>query len=172
MGLFSGIKKAFNVGGVKVKVDAPSSAKTLGGTVPVTVTLTTKIPQKVNSVTVELVRRVDTSDPNQHPEPDSVLAKMSKEEVIQVNPGETKTLQFDMPISIGQAVKETAPGEAGQMIGGILQKVQAVAGAMSSKKYRHVIRASADVDGVSMDPADETDIMILQPGQIGGSWSI
>ncbi len=174
MGLFSGFKKALNIGGVHVAVSAPSSAKIGGEAIPVTVTVTTKSPQTVKGLKVELLRiqRNASADATTNTVPQAIY-KSEDNTSFQIQPGETKTVQLNIDQSAGAALQDMMPGgEATAQIAGMLQGVEKAASLLSHTEYDYRITATAYVDGAKLQPSGSVGISLNRLGEIGGTLSL
>jgi hypothetical protein len=174
MGLFGKIKGNMNHGGIKVHVQAPSSVPG-NQVIPVTVTLTADSSQTINSVKAEIKAQVkeqgismggmggggigvqDSRSMHQ------TVAQVESREPFTLAPGETKTVNLQLFID-GNAGSGNPIGQmnnAGGVLGSVLQSVASAAQGFEHINYIYTINASADVQGVSLDPSDKQPIQIL-----------
>ncbi len=85
-----------------------------------------------------------------------------------LQPNETKTVQLNIVMNTGAMAGAVMPeGSAMAQVAGVLQKIQTVSEALNKNSYSYDVRASADVDGISLDPAKQQPVQILKPGEIG-----
>lgn len=180
MGFFGKIKQNLNRGGIKVNLQAPASASMQEANLPVTVSITNAGEQQtINSVKVEIIatsrnQSFGTPDPNSNNQVvNQTVARADNTEQFVIMPGETKTVQISLVMNAGAAAQSQLPeGSSMAQVAGALQKLQTVSEAMSGDNYSYTIRASADVEGVTLDPRKEKPIQILKPGQIGGAFNV
>jgi hypothetical protein len=144
MGLFDGIKRALNVGGVSLKLEAPASISLQDPAVAVRVTLSSKSAQTIEDVTVRLYRQrqMQMSDVGTEDNSESDLAKMVSPVGLTFAPGEAKTLDLTLPLGAS----------------GLTDDV---------KQQNHYVEARAKVSGTMISPKDYVQVQVLGPGQIG-----
>jgi hypothetical protein len=171
MGFFSKIKDNITHGGVKVHVQAPSSVPG-NQVIPVTVTLTADSSQTITSVKAELKAQVREEgmmmgggrgvSMNSNRSNYQTVAQVESRDPLSIGPGETKTVNLQLflngngtPNPLGQV------GNLGGALGGALQAVASVAQNLEHVSYLYSVHASAQVQGVSLDPSDKQPIQIL-----------
>jgi hypothetical protein len=172
MGFFSKIKENLNHGGVKVRLDAPASIAMQDGQVPVTITVVAgSSPARINGVKIEIV--AESRSPSAQAAgaaPMRVVAETSNAEQFALNPGESKAVQLQFGMNLGAALADQLPKDSGMaQIAEALGGLQAAADALSPSAESYYIKASADVDGVMLDPSAQRPIQVLKPGQLGGA---
>jgi hypothetical protein len=171
MGLFSKLKADMNHGGITVQVQTPSSVAS-NQVIPVTVNITAKSPQTINSVKVELKSQAREQAINFNGGMGGVeegrttaqtVGEVESREPFTISPGETKTINLELYVS-GVSGTGNAMGQFGGTngaVGGALQALASVAQNFEHVTYLYTIHASADVDGVSMNPSDNQPIQLL-----------
>jgi hypothetical protein len=170
MGIFNKIRQNIHHGGVKVQIKAPSSVPE-NQVIPVTVTLTADSPQTIASVKAEL--RVQAKEEGvsigngvgvqQSNTTTQTIAQVESREAFSIAPGETKTVNLELYAdgSGGGNALTDLSGGAGGAIKAVVSAVQT----LDPVHYMYSIHASADVEGIVMDPGDEMPIQILPAAQ-------
>lgn len=167
MGLFSRLKDNLNHGGVKIQIQAPSSVPG-NQVIPVTVNITSDSSQTIDRVKAEIkavareqglnfgggggVQASTTSA--------QTVAQVENREAFTISPGETKTVNLELFINGGAAGGNN--GQLGSM-GGALQALASVAQNFGHVNYTYSVHASADVQGITIDPSAKQPIQILPP---------
>jgi hypothetical protein len=177
MGFFSKIKQNFTHGGVKVTLHAPASTSMQGAALPVSVDITaTDASQVIKSVRVEIIAVSRNKSFNQpaggsNTDPaytEQIVARTENVEGFTLQPNETKTVQLNITMNAGQAItsqlpQDSALGKAVQA----LQTLQSVSQVLDQNSYTYYVKATADVDGIAMDPSHKLPIQIYKPGETG-----
>lgn len=177
MGFFSKFKQQLNIGGVKVKLEAPASASLNDASINVQATFTNgDSPQTIKSVLLHLYEETDpsvmgtpTSSPSQ-PTRVSELASNRIDQPFALQPNETKTLPFILPLNVGAfAAQNLQAGSPLATVAGTLGKLQSVGDALDGTHHRYYIEISADVDNAALNASDRVQIQLPKPGQPGGA---
>ncbi len=178
MGLFSKLKANFNHGGVKVHVQAPSSVPA-NQVIPVTVSITADSSQSVKSVKVEIKAVAREQGVNiglgsgigtgsggnpQDTATSQVVAKAENREPFTIAPGETKQVTLELFIS-GMGNMNMGNFDQAGALGGALQAITSIAQNFSHMNFTYTVHASADVEGIALDPSDKQPIQILPPAE-------
>lgn len=176
MGFFSKLKSNIHHGGVKVQVQAPGSA-TANQSVPITVTISADSTQTITSVKAQIKARVQEQGLRMgHGEgvglqsstsSNITIAEAENKTSFIVNPGETKTVTLELVISGNATGYPLGPNGAGAL-NPILQTVTSAVQGLEHLNYLYSVHASADVQGIALDPSDSTPIQIL-PAAASGS---
>jgi sporulation-control protein spo0M len=180
MGIFSKLKSRLNHGGMKVQLQSPSSVSEMDANFAVDITITNggEITQTINSIKLGLYE-----DPTHNADGSMIMNNqntntMSREKTsvqdtnaFTINPGETKTIHMNMPINIGKAVADALPDNAVMRTAANLFGALENISSMSGNSYQHYIETVVDVANLTFDPAARQNILLLKPGQIGGSFS-
>jgi len=174
MGFFGKIKANFNHGGVKVHVQAPSSVPA-NQVIPVTVSITADSSQSVKSVTAEIKAIAREQGVNiglgygigtggagnpQNTATSQVVAKAENREPFTIAAGETKEVTLELFVSGMGTMGNFNPGGA---LGGALQAISSISQNFSHMNFTYTVHASADVEGITLDPSDKQPIQILPP---------
>ena len=158
-------------GGVKVRIEAPASAHMTDASIMVTVEMHADEPHTVNDIMVEVfgepvsgsntnVARKDVSNTN-YGTPFSMAA------------GETKSIQIEVPINMGGAIKNALPEDNPlSQVAGVFQKLESVTEVMDNNRYNYYVQATVDVDGVFNKPNGRQPIQLLKPGELGGALNV
>jgi hypothetical protein len=174
MGLFSKFKNGMN-GGVEVHVQAPSSVPS-NQVIPVTVNVTSKSTQTVNSVKAEIKavakeQGLSMNNPGGGVGVQSgtttahTVAQAESRESFTINAGETKSIEMQLYINGGAAGANPMAkmSNVGGALGGVLQTVASVAQNFDHVNFIYSVHASVDVEGHEMNPSDKQSIQILPP---------
>lgn len=176
MGFFNKLKQNFKHGGVKLQLSAPSDISIETTALPVTVTITATEPQTIRQVSVQILATnrnqsfSATPDRNMNTTPVTTqpVARLDNNEVFTIQPGETKTVNFNLTMNLGAAITQQF-GSGGGLgaIAGALQKIETTAEALNVSNYEYSIEATAKVDGITFSPAVRRALGIRRPGDIG-----
>ena len=162
MGFFGKIKQNMHRGGVKVQLQAPAGIHITDASMPITVTVTaTDLPAHINSVAVKIQgsRMINPND-NRNLAPTSVdFAAAASNQPFDLQPGQSQTIQINLTIDQTAGANDLA-GKAEHLLHGLAQ------GAMTGDMTYMVI-ATADVEGIAMDPMAQQVLQIWQVGQTG-----
>ncbi|HUY85235.1 MAG TPA: hypothetical protein VMU97_01840 [Candidatus Dormibacteraeota bacterium] len=169
MSLFG--KVGLSHGGVKVRIDAPASVHMTDASIMVTVEIHTDEPHSVKDIMVEVYGE---------PVAGSSTSAMRKEvsnatygTPFSMIAGETKSIQIEVPINIGGAIKNALPqNNPLSQVAGVLQKLQSVTEVMDNNQYYYYVQATVDVDGVFNKPNGRQTIQLLKPGEFGGALNV
>lgn len=172
MGLFGKLEENIHHGGVKVHVHAPSSVPG-NQVIPVQVTIESDSQQTINSVKAELKAQIreeglrmgsmagmgnrgigaQAGGSNYR-----TVAQIQSNEPFTISPGETKTVNLELYLSGSDGGNNT-----GSPMGGALGALMNVAQGFEHVNYLYRVEASANVQGVHLDPNDKQPIEILPP---------
>jgi len=172
MGLFDKIKQNVSHGGVKVQVQAPSSVPG-NQVIPVVVTLTADNQQTINNVKAEIkaeAKEEGLSIGNgvgvqQGRTTAQTIAQVESRQPFSIGPGETKTVNLQLYIngSTGAVNPSGLPNDMSGGAGGAVQAITSLMQGLGHVHYIYTVHASADVEGVAIDPGDKMPIQILPP---------
>jgi len=174
VGLFGKLRSNMNHGGVKVQLQAPSSAPA-DQVIPVTVTITAEDSQTVDGVKAEIKAQAREQGitmgggqgvgVQSSRSIDQTVAQVESREPFTIGPGETKTVNLQLYLNgnAGGGNPLGQLGNAGGALGGALQTLATVAQNIDHVNYLYSVHASADVEGVRLDPSDKQSIQILPP---------
>ena len=178
MGFFGKIKQNLNHGGVKIDLQAPGSANMQDATIEVSVTLTNGPEARtVNKVIVEIIATSQNQGFNQATASDaSTTTTASSKTVASSNitqpfilqAGESKTLALSIVMNGTELMAQQLP--QGSPAAGVLnavQQLQKVSQAVNGESWSYRVQATADVEGIALDPSVDQPITIFKPGQIG-----
>lgn len=177
MGFFSKLKQNFTHGGVKIDMQAPASASSQDAQLMVTVLLTAADSQaQINSTRVEIYSESHDQNFNSNnsgasaPTTTQLVARAENTEQFTLMPGQSKSIQLNIVMNAGAAVEAQLPQGSGMaQVANAMQQLQAIGEALHANTATYYIQASADVDGVMLDPSVRRPIQILKPGQAGGA---
>jgi hypothetical protein len=175
MGLFGKLKANMNHGGVKVHVQAPSSIPG-NQVIPVQVTITADSSQTIDSVKAEIKAQAkeqgismssNSGGMENSRTTHQTVAEVESREPFTLGPGESKTINLELYIngSAGSVNPLAQFNNAGGALGSVLQSVASVAQNFEHINYIYSVHASANVQGITLDPNDKQPIQILPPTQ-------
>jgi hypothetical protein len=168
MGLFSKIRDNLTHGGVKLSLKAPISVPA-GQVIPVTVSLASTTSQTINSIKAEIkaqARQQGIGMGNgagmgieEGQTTYQTVAQVENRGSFTLNPGEPKTVTLELYIN-GASIMGQANNVNGGL-GGALQSVLSAAQSLEHITYIYSVHASADVQGITLDPNDKQPIQII-----------
>lgn len=164
MGFFSAIKKNLNHGGVKLTLQIPLEISAAEPSLSGQLNMVADQQQQINKVTVKLIRthyeNINTGmqgDAQSTPiRNEYVLGSFVKEEPFM--------LQANMPVSLPVYIPFQASAELPASIPGyepvteVLDNLQKFDNFNNNERYTYEVVAVADVEGVTLDPADRKSI--------------
>ncbi len=184
MGFFGKIKDNLNHGGIKLDLQAASSVSMQDAAFPVVVTLTSTSPEQhsVKRVSAEIIatnRQQSYNQPVANGSGSSMpqtlaqtVARAENNEPFIIMPGETKTLQFNIVMNAGAAAEaQFEEGSAMAQVAGAFKNLQSVSAALDNTSWSYSLKASADVEGIALDPSVSHILQILKPGEMGGGFA-
>lgn len=171
MGFFSKIKANMNHGGVKVQLLAPGSIDS-DQIIPVQITLSAESAQTINSVKAEIQAEQREQGASfgggqgvgvqQTATTIQTVAVVENREPFTLAAGESKIIDLQLYLSGGVAAPNPLANLSGNL--GILgQVMQSVVSTLDHVNYLYSIHASADVDGITLDPSASQSIQFLPP---------
>jgi hypothetical protein len=179
MGFLSKIKENFTHGGVKIELQAPASVSMQDAQLSANVTVTSTNDQvQINNVRVEIFAESRsqgfTSNSNASVSPTiQLVAQAENNEQFTLPPNQSKSVPLQIVMNAGAAIGAALPEGSGMApVAHALQELQAVGQALGAGDQTYYIQATADVDGVMLDPSTRQPIQILKPGQMGGAINI
>ncbi len=164
-------------------MQAPASVSMQDASLPVSVTVTAEDTQvQINKVTVEIIAQSQSLN-FQQPTKSGIdpvnattfqtVARAENTQVFSLAPQQSQTLQLSIVMNAGAAVESQLPeGSAGQAVAHGLKELQSLSEVFNSNSYTYTLKASADVEGVALDPSKSQPLQILKPGQIGGAFNL
>jgi len=176
MGIFDGMKKKLNIGGVKIDLkDVPINIAFNAPTIDGNAVITAKSQQKVNSLSVRLYMQ-DFSEPGEANDPSKNrdIANSQINESFVIKPGESRTIPFKLAITASGILKES--GDAlGKLADNPVVKVLGKMGDAAqilqhNNKAEHYLEVVANVEGVALNPSARMQVHLNAPGEhtIGG----
>ncbi len=149
MGFFSKIKDNFGHG-VKVHLDSPRSLKTTGDSIEtfITVSNTGKKSRTINSLTIKFYEIKNEQRDATPVNSKRTIAKAEVSGPFSLEIGEVK--KFNHTLSVSNPTANLNPN---------VKKAVNVAGALlNNPNTDYYVRASADVEGIALDPSDSNRI--------------
>lgn len=170
MGFFGKIRDNFSHGGVKVRLQAPSSV-TNNQVIPISVTITAgESPQTINKIKADI--RVQTREQgiglnggvDDGETTEQIIAQVEDREPFTLAPNETRTIQLQIALDTSSGTGFPT-GQINGAVAGVLQSIASVAGNFENVSRSYTVHASADVAGISLDPTDHQPIQVLPAAQ-------
>ena len=171
MGLFDGMKKKLNIGGVKIALkDVPVNIGFNAPNVEGIAEFTSKSEQKVKSLTVRLYMQ-DFSEPGASnvPSNNRDIASLEINQGFDIKPGESKSIPFKLAISASGFLKD-AKGALGKLadnpVVDVLGKMGDAAQILQhNNKAEYYLEVTANVEGVALNPSARTEVHMNAPGE-------
>lgn len=155
MSFIDKIKQWFGIGGVKVKLQLPSTViEKNKGQVTGSVVVTTKSNQHVNSIKVEF-EETYTVGSGQDRKIQYITMGSFKSEPFDLAAGETKTISFAFPFSHSMSMNQKM-----QEKGGVLGAMGSLASMADRERSSYAVKASADVQGAIMSGTDVVTVSL------------
>ncbi len=171
MGFFSKLRANMNHGGVKVHVQAPASVPS-NQVIPVQVTLTADGAQTVTSVKVELRAQMQQQGVSlnggvgmqKSTTTAQPVAVAENREPISLSPGQPQTVGLQLFLSGNTSAPGMLTGLGNSSpVDGVMNSVLSATQAFNHVNYTYTLHASADVEGITLDPSDKLPIQLLPP---------
>jgi hypothetical protein len=181
MGIFGSIKKNLSHGGVKLELSAPASVSMQDAGLPVSVTITAaEAAVHINSVKAEVIaqsQNMNFQQPRSGGANTSTtiqtVGRAENTQPFDLTAGQSQTVQLNIVMNAGAAVAAQLPeGSAMAGLAHGLQQLQSLGEAMNPQSFTYHLQASADVEGVALDPSKQQPLQVLKPGQLGGGLNI
>lgn len=171
MGLFDGMKKKLNIGGVKIDLkDVPVNIAFNTPTIDGNAVITSKSEQKVNSLSVKLYMQ-DLSEPGEANDPtkNRDLASSQINETFEIKPGESKTIPFKLAITASGILKESG-NALGKLADNPVVKALGKMGDAAqilqhNSKAEYYVEVVANVEGVALNPSARVQVHLNAPGE-------
>lgn len=153
MGLWTKIKGWLNIGGVKVQIEGvnPMVSKS-GNAIKGKAVLAAKSDKQVTKVGFKFILRKTTGRGNDKKTKEFILGQSNGTAPFEIKTGETKTLDFSIPYSIEQSLKD---------MGGMLGTVGKLAAFAAKEKMEYYVIAKRDVKGTALSPKAELEVNIV-----------
>jgi hypothetical protein len=153
MGFLDTIKGWLNIGGVKVQIEGvnPMVSKS-GKAVTGKAVLTSKSDKQVTKVTQKFILRKTTGRGNEKKTKEFALGQCNGPAPFEIKTGETKTLDFSIPYSIEQSLKD---------MGGVLGTVGKLAAFAASEKQEYFVVVKCEVKGTALSPSAELEVNVV-----------
>jgi hypothetical protein len=152
MGLWSTIKGWLNIGGVKVKLQGvnPMISRS-GSTIPGKVVLTSKGDKHVQRVIYKFLLKRTSGRGEDKKTKEFVLAQSVDDQPFDLKPGETKTMDFQLPYSLEKSLKD---------MGGVLGTIGKLGAFAAKEKDEYFVTAECSVKGAAFNPGDKVEVTI------------
>ncbi len=162
MGFFSKLKDNFQHGGIKITLAAPPVITANMTTLPVQVTVTAgETAQRINSLSVELIkeeysqgRSTTTGTSTNSEQQTTILSRQDTNQSFDLPAGQTATIDLTLSVSTPAQIDNPALRKAA----GIMSAFSTFGS--SANNWQHYIRASADVEGIVLDPSAQQRVQI------------
>lgn len=152
MGLIDKFKQWFGIGGVKIQLDVPAQYDRTGGEAKGKVQVTSKSNQSITKLEVKVVEEWSHGRGAERTTKSIDLGVVSLPG-FDIQAGESKTLEFNIPFSYTKSSNENMAEQGGAM--GVLGKVAKFA---DGEKSEFFVKASADVKGTVLAPSDSKPV--------------
>jgi hypothetical protein len=169
MGIWDRVKKGFDSGGVKLRVQCPQTFRFTDSELPLAVELqnSTDEPRTVTALKVKI--EGDESDREATDPPD---VSYEQDEAIMLAPGETRIVELGVPLS-AQGVAEML---AGADVPGWMKQAGKLAGmarGADTKDSRYRVSVAPTVEGFELQKWSSTLTRHLKPNEkdLGNGWS-
>lgn len=158
MSFFGKIKQGLGIGTASLEIVMPVQIDKAAGQVTGRLALTGKSDQTVKSVNIKLVELYTHGQGEEKRTKEFVLGELPvyKGEPFSLKADERKEMDFVLPFSLKLSGSQSLAQKDGVL--GVLGKAAVFA---SSEKSDFQIRATADLDGVALDPADTKVIKLI-----------
>lgn len=171
MGIFDGMKKKLNIGGVKIALkNVPTNISFNSPNVEGIAEFTSKSEQKVKSLSVRLYMQ-DYSEPGAANDPSNNrdIASSEINQGFDIKPGESKSIPFNLAISASGILK-AAKGALGKLadnpVVDALGKMGDAAQILQhNKKAEYYLEVVANVEGVALNPSARVQVHFNDPGE-------
>ncbi|MBB5633700.1 hypothetical protein BKA04_001923 [Cryobacterium mesophilum] len=152
MGLFSGLKKMFDTGGIGLSIEAPKEFDWAQGSIPVTVTITGHESEQRTVTSLDFEFEDEGTSPGSiGNRPSSTNARerngskvrvlWSRDEPISLEPGEVKVIEVAVPIVAA------TPDAADSVLNALDVTLTALSGSLSFGAAWYVLSVAAPVEG-------------------------
>jgi len=171
MGFFGKIKQNIHHGGVQVQMQALENIHASDAELPVSVTLTAiDQPVTINSVNVRIDATSENMAFSQPSGPSNIqtnqqtiqtVAKQVNNQPFTLSPGQPQTLQLNISMSLSGT-------DAQNQIAGALATAAKTLSYLRNTSYIYNLVASADVEGIALDPSASQRIHIKGADEASG----
>lgn len=166
MGLLSSLKKNFQHGGVKIQLQAPQEVSQQDAVLPVAITISaTDSPAQINSVTAKItamsfnksfsVAIGKNESMNQPMSTLQIVAQTVNPQGFNLSPGQSQSINLQLSMN-----------PAGNAAGEFMQKLESASQLFNPNMYVYTLVASADVEGVALDPSASQKLKIKGAGSV------
>lgn len=169
MGIWDRVKKGFDSGGVKLRVECPRTFRFTDSTLPLAVEVqnSTDEPRTVTALKVKIEGDETDREATDRPE-----VSYEQDEAITLAAGESTVVEMQVPLSAG-GVAEMLTGAD---VPGWMQQAGKIAGmarGAGDKNSRYRVSVAPTVEGFQLQKWSSTLIRHLQPNEkeIGKGWS-
>jgi hypothetical protein len=118
MSFIDTIKNWLNIGGVSMKLNVPLQLSESAGVVKGSVVLTTKSTKHITGISVDLVETFTHGRGDDEQTDTYKWGELDLEQEFDLNPGETKEIQFELPFTAAKSTSENLAKQKG-IIGGL-----------------------------------------------------
>lgn len=149
MSFFGKIKQGLGIGTASLELDIPQTFSRNASEFAGKVVLTGKSAQKVKSITFKMTEHYTTGTGENRTTKEYELGELCLNQPFDLAADERREIEFKLPFSLKLSSTQ-ALAEKGGMLGAIGK----VASITSNEKSTYQIHASADLEGVALDPND------------------
>lgn len=155
MSFFGKIKQGLGIGTASLELDIPQTFSRDGQEFTGKVVLTAKSAQKVKSVKVKMTEHYTSGSGENKTTREYVLGEISLGQSFDLAAEERREIEFKLPYSLKLSSTQALAGK-----GGVLGAIGKVASMTSNERSSYRIDASADLEGVALDPNDARTITL------------
>lgn len=156
MGFFSKIKDKLGIGGVNIDLTIPTQVAKSEGIVKGSIQLTTKSQQEIVSIKAILQEEFTQCVGDQRGTKTYELGKWDSFESFTINPGEVKTIPFELSFKELKSETESLIDRGG--VFGTIGKLGKMAG---REKSEYFVKIDVDVKSAVLDPTERKPIKLV-----------
>ncbi len=156
MSFLNKIKQGLGIGTAKVTLQIPAQVAKDNAQVEGKVLLTAKSAQKVKSIKLRFVERYTTGRGQEQQTKEYELGVLALNTPFELQADETREIEFALPFQLALSSNQSLAEEKGVL--GALGKAAVMA---KAEKSEYQIEATADLEGVALDPSDTKEIRLV-----------
>lgn len=156
MSLFGKLKKGLGIGTASVSLDIKNTHLFEEGIVPGSATITAKSDLHFTKISYSVFRETISGSGKEKKTDKRSIGKITDENPFDMKEGESKTVEFKIPIE--KKISMTEAIQAGSASFGGLGKI--AGGLLTNKQVNYYVKVVADAEGVALDPSAKQQIDI------------
>lgn len=146
-GFFDKVKQWLGIGGVKIDLQLDPNITWQTTHVAGKIVLTTKSQQTINQAKVKMTDIYKYKIGDSYRTKEYPMGNIEIPGTLVINPGETKAIDFDLPIAFHKSAEDKLKEE-----GGVLKALGTAGSFLKGSSDQYVLEASVDVVGTALDP--------------------